>query len=143
MRVPPIDTFGRFGVSKCIKNKTNESLGIIKPIDRDTVSFGSTAKYLKKYVTLPDEIKKVLTPADAIDMFKDMEWLAQGKIDREKLGENKNSAMYDNPWLDNYYFLVLRNPENGEVLIYTDNSTYDTVWQDNDNVGIKLLKKTA
>ncbi len=145
MRVPPIGTFGKFGVPKISKKASNnDSLGLIKPIKQDTVTFGSTAQYLKKYVTLPDEIKRVLTPQDAIDMFRDMEWLAEGKIKRGALGEGKTSKLYDNPWLNDYYLLILKTPNtDGKIIIYSDKEIGDTIWQDSDNERIQLLRKTA
>ncbi len=144
MRVPPISTFGRFGVPRCTKGNQNTNLCIFKPIKNDTVSCTSTAKYLKKYVTLPDEIKQVLTPSDAIDMFKDMEWLAQGRIKRGVIGEGKSAVLYDNPWLEDYYLLILKDFDNdGKISVYSDNELGYTVWQDDSNAGIQLLKRTA
>ena len=145
MRVPPIGTFGKFGAPKVsIKLPDKVSTGFIKPIKQDTVSFGSTAQYLKKYVTLPDEIKRVLSPEDAIDMFKDMDWLAKGKPQREALGESSACTLYENPWLDGYYLLVFKTPyTNGKVIIYSDEMCGDTVWQDRDNERIQLIKKEA
>lgn len=144
MRVPPIDTFGRFGVPKYSKNKKSNynTSSMIKPIRQDTVTFGSTAQYLKKYVTLPDEIKRVLTPADAIDMFKDMEWLAQGRIKRSIIGEGNTTALYENPWLEDYYLLIVKNPDkDDEVVVCYNDKIGDSVWQDGDNQGIQLLRK--
>lgn len=145
MRVPPINTFGRFGVPKYIKGKANidtrSDNDFIKPIRNDTVSFSSTAKYLKKYLTLPDEIKKVLSPTDAIDMFQSMDWIAQGKIKEEKLGEGETSSLYSNPWLNNYYLLILKYNDDDEILIYSGDNICNTVWKDSDNCRIQLLRK--
>ena len=115
-----------------------------KPIDKDTVSFTSTAQYLKKYLTLPDEIKMVLSPEDAIDMFKDMEWLAQGRIKRGMVGEGKGSEVYKNPWLEDYYLLILKDTgKKDTVTIYSGEKIGDAVWQDSDNLAIQLLKKAS
>lgn len=145
MRVPPIGTFGKFGVPKLSKMiPEKHSSGLIKPIKQDTVTFTSTAQYLKKYITLPDEIKRVLSPQDAIDMFRDMEWLAQGRNQRCALGEGKASKLYENPWLDDYYLLIVKSPNtNGKFIIYSDKEIGDTIWQDSDDKRIQLLKKAA
>ena len=101
MKVPRVGLLNGFTVPKVTKTVyVPNALKIPEPLDKDTVSFTSTAQYLKKYLTLPDEIKLVLSPEDAIDMFKDMEWLAQGRIKIGMVGEGKGIEVYKNPWLD-------------------------------------------
>ena len=145
MKVPRIGLSGNLrmpGINKTIYNPN--MIRLPKPIDKDTVSFTSTAQYLKKYLTLPDEIKMVLSPEDAIDMFKDMEWLAQGKIKRGMVGEGKGSEVYKNPWLEDYYLLILKDTgKKDTITVYSGEKIGDAVWQDNDNLAIQLLKKAS
>lgn len=145
MKVPRIGFFGDVRMPK--NNKTIYNPNFLKlkdPLGKDTVSFTSTAQYLKKYLTLPDEIKMVLSPEDAIDMFKDMEWLAQGRIKRGMVGEGKGSEVYKNPWLDDYYLLILKDTgKKDTITIYSGEKIGDAIWQDKDNLAIQLLKKGA
>ena len=145
MKVPRIGLFGNFVMQKTNKTIYNPNvIGYRKTLDKDTVSFTSTAQYLKKYLTLPDEIKMVLSPEDAIDMFKDMEWLAQGRIKRGMVGEGKGSEVYKNPWLEDYYLLILKDTgKKDTVTIYSGEKIGDAVWQDSDNLAIQLLKKAS
>ena len=77
-------------------------------------------------------------------MFKDMEWLAQGRIKRGVIGEGKSAVLYNNPWLEDYYLLILKDFDNdGKISVYSDNELGYTVWQDDSNAGIQLLKRTA
>lgn len=146
MRVPPIGNLGAFygfGVPKGKKMETG-GVNFIKPIEKDTISFTSSAKYLKKYATLPDEIKAVLTPEDAIDMFRDMEWLEEGVIKRNKIGEGETSKVYRNPWLKDYYLLILTDTNNnGTITIFSGEKLGDAIWQDKDNNSIQILRRSA
>ncbi len=151
MKVPPISSFGAFGMFGALKpgkNQENRMQGIksnfIQPLQQDTVSFTSRARYIKKYVTLPDEIKKILTPEDAVDMFRDMEWLEHGAIQRGEIGEGKNSKVYKNPWLKDYYLLILTNGEDDDTItIYSGAKLGNAIWQDSDNANIQILKRAA
>ena len=108
------------------------------------VNFGSSiAYYLKKYNTLPPEIRKNLSPKDAIDMFQDMEFVANGLVRGKRVGQGSKSSVYENPWLKGYYFLVLNTPKDAQL---TDETIYtnvghigDAVWCDNDDRRIQLL----
>ena len=86
MKIPPILSLGTFMLQKN-RNTVSNKLTPLPPLQKDTISFSATiSRYLKKYNTLPDEIKSVLSPKDAIDMFKDMELVAKGVIKRNNLG---------------------------------------------------------
>ena len=145
MKVPRVGLFSGFTVPKL--NKTvyiPKALKFPEPMETDTVSFTSTAQYLKKYLTLPDEIKMVLTPEDAIDMFKDMEWLADGQIKRGMVGEGKGVEVYKNPWLEDYYLLILKDTgKKDTITIYSGEKIGDAIWQDKDNRAIQLLRKAS
>ena len=145
MRVPQIN-LGTFALcnSKGQKAKCSElSHSYNQTVPTDTVNFTSTAKYLKKYATLPDEIKKVLTPKDAVDMFKDMEMVAQGRVKRMKIGQGNSSKVYENPWLDDYYLLILKDPKEDVQTIYSKLELGDAIWFDEDNNFIQIIKKSA
>ena len=145
MRVPRIGLSGNLRMPEIQKTVYNPNrVRLPKPLDKDTVSFTSTAQYLKKYLTLPDEIKMVLSPEDAIDMFKDMEWLAEGRIKRGMVGEGKGSEVYKNPWLEDYYLLILKDTgKKDTITIYSGEKIGDAIWQDNDNLAIQILKKAS
>lgn len=145
MKIPPLDVFGKFGM-RCkgvVKNKSTIS-NILPPYNPDTVSFSSSiAYYLKKYNTLPEEIKKVLSPKDAIDMFKDMEMIQKGTIKRTKIGQGKDSSVFENPWLKDYYSLIVENPQKIKQVIYSRYGIGDAIWSDNDNYLIQIVKKVS
>lgn len=142
MKVPPVLGGYCFSMLKSGVSKTQKT----HPLDfssKDTISFTSTAKYLKKYNTLPDEIKKVLSPKDAVDMFKDMEQVAKGVVKRQKVGQGNTSKVYLNPWLDDYYLLVLKNANNPTQVIYSKTPLGDAIWSDSDNLNIQIIKKAG
>ena len=108
------------------------------------VGFGtSVAYYLKKYNTLPPDIQSNLSPKDAVDMFKDMEFVADGRIRGKRVGQGSKSSVYENPWLDGYYFIVLNNPDDVSLkkeTIYTSvEHLGDAVWCDKDDRRIQLI----
>ena len=143
MRVPPMIGFNQFCVQNNPKTKKANGNTVSKipyPEPKDSVSFTSTAQYLKKYATLPDDIKAILTPKDAIDMFKDMELVANGVVAREKVGQGNMSKVYKTPWLQNYYFVILRDNDIDEQTIYSKINLGDSVWQDRDDSRIQLLQ---
>ena len=145
MKVPPIGSFGTFGVQKLKKNSHKDSYfkpNFIEPLKSDIISFGSTAKYIKRYATLPDEIKKILKPKDAVDMFKNMELIAKGVIKKDAIGKGENSKIYENPWLPNYYVLILdKSQENVDTItVYSGEKIGDSIWQDEDNWNIQILQ---
>ena len=140
MKVPPIIGVNYRTISAQKNTKTSRNSILLPPqIPPDTLHFSSNAKYYKKYATLPDDIKEILRPQDAIDMFKDMELVASGKVKREKIGQGKSSNVYRTPWLDNYYFVVLSDADLNSQIIYSKSYIGDAVWQDNDNACIQLL----
>ncbi len=141
MRVPQIGNLGFFCMTKYKKNVSSQK--ILKN-QNDTLSFSSNAKYLKKYSTLPDEIKNILSPKDAIDMFKDMEYVAQGKIKRDDIGRGTDSRVYDSPWLDDYCFIILSGKnDNDTKVVYSTYTLGDAVWSDKDDSHIQILKKAS
>jgi len=145
MRIPPLDVSGYFGIPKKINTLRKESIPpVLPPYSPDTVSFSaSTAYYLKKYNTLPEEIKKILTPKDAIDMFKDMELVQKGVVQRTKIGQGKDSRVYENPWLKDYYSLIVQNPQKTTQVIYSRHGISDSIWSDADNGLIQIVKKAG
>lgn len=143
--MPALDVFGKFVVrnNRVVKNKNTIS-NVLLPFNPDTVSFSSSiAYYLKKYNTLPEEIKKVLAPKDAIDMFKDMEMIQKGVSKRIKIGEGNDSSVFENPWLKDYYSLIVQNPQKTKQVIYSRYGIGDAIWSDNDNYLIQIVKKVS
>ena len=139
MKIPPIYTLGRVVVQNSKRDSKISSP--LSPSASDTVSFSaSTAYYLKKYKTLPEEIKKILTPKDAIDMFKNMEMIQKGVQKGTKIGQGDFSSVFENPWLDNYHFLIVNNPKQTTQLVYSRHSLGDSVWMDKDNGLIQIIK---
>jgi len=148
MRVPRI---GSVYTPRVKKN--NNAVGHYKKLTDPPTSSGSSeqkanfgasvAYYLKKYNTLPPEIKKNLSPKDAIDMFKDMEFVANGLTRGKRVGQGSKSSVYDNPWLKGYYFIVLDDPNDASLAketIYTKvDHIGDAVWCDRDDKRIQLL----
>ena len=142
MKIPRINNLGNFVLRNQKINSTRELA--LPPLEFDTVSFSSsTAWYLKKYNTLPDEIKKVLNPKDAIDMFKDMEMLERGVIKRRKIAQGNYSKIYENPWLDDYYVLISQSPEKTTQVVYSKQTLGECIWSDNDNNLIQIIKKAG
>ncbi len=153
MRVPSVFLLG-FGKSRakmlnenncaapCKDDLSLEKLPkIILDLNKDTVSFtASTAKYMKKYATLPDDIKQHLLPKDGMDMLKDMEWVAAGRIKRAKI-EDDSSIVYVNPWLKDYYVMVMKPEGDKTCAFYGEKIVADVIWQDKDNPGIHIIKK--
>lgn len=143
MKIPPLDVFGKFVVQNksVVKNK-NTIPSALASYNYDTVSFSaSIAYYLKKYNTLPEEIKKILSPKDAIDMFKDMELVQKGVVKRTKIGQGNDSLVFENPWLKDYYSLIVQNPQKTKQIIYSRYDIGDAIWRDNDNILIQIVKK--
>ena len=149
MRIPQISGFANFA---SVKNKgvfvqNPQPSKFPKPDDReikkDEVTFSSIAYYLKKYNTLPDEIKEILSPKDAIVMFEDMEHIANGSLRGEKIGQGLYSKVYLNPWLEDYYILILDSPTNKDQYIYSKVPLGDSIWEDKDNQRIQLIKNAA
>ena len=139
MKIPPINALGRFVVQNSKMNSTISSP--LPPSKPDTVSFSSsTAYYLKKYKTLPEEIKKILSPKDAIGMFKNMELIQTGRIKGVKIGQGKGSIVFENPWLDDYHLLIVNDPKQPTQLVYSRYSLGDSIWQDKDNTLIQIIK---
>ena len=110
---------------------------------KQKISFSSISYYLKKYATLPPDIQKSLSPKDAIDMFRDMEFVANGVVKRRAIGQGAQAKVYENPWLKGYHFIVLNSPSDASLAketIYSDMSHLgDAVWCDKDDNRIQLL----
>ncbi len=142
MRIPPVSALGRFVVQRKV-GKVNQTLPPeIPSLKSDTVSFTSSfAYYLKKYNTLPNEIKKVLKPQDAVDMFRNMEYIERGLSKGHKIGQGKHSKVYINPWLEDYFVLITKEGFPTEQTIYSRYGLGDSVWFDKDNELIQIIKK--
>ena len=147
-----ISTISEYGSEKAFVRLQEESSkikcrvkrnGKIEEINIDEVTFTSIAYYLKKYNTLPDEIKEILSPKDAIVMFEDMEHIANGSLKGEKIGQGLYSKVYLNPWLEDYYILILDSPTNKDQYIYSKVPLGDSIWEDKDNQRIQLIKNAA
>lgn len=142
MKIQPIKSLGRF----IVQNKMRGSKNIERPFPQpssDSVTFSaSVAKYLKKYNTLPDEIKRILTPKDAIDMFQNMEFVQKGKIKGVKIGQGNYARVYENPWLDGYYSLIVHDPSKTTQVVYSRYDLGDAVWSDSENQLIQIIKKS-
>ncbi|MBQ9149778.1 hypothetical protein IJX73_02495 [bacterium] len=145
MKIPPLDISYYLGMQKRKNIPKAASLPpSLPPLQKDTVSFSSsTAYYLKKYNTLPSEIKKLLSPQDAIDMFKDMEMVQKGIVKRTKVGQGNDSRVYENPWLKDYYSLIVQNPQKTTQVVYSRLELGDSIWSDSDNNLIQIIKKAG
>lgn len=143
MKVPSIILFGLNKYKPAVKKLTDSPFlkaAYMPWLKFDSISFSSTAKYLKKYATLPDEIKNNLTPSDGIDMLKDMEMVAKGKIKRGKLEDNK-SIVYVNPWLSDYYMMITKADDDTACAFYSEKIIADIIWEDKENPNMYLIKK--
>ena len=144
MRVPQIGVFNSAYYSLGKKTQKLSDPPAPTTPEVDTVSFGSTAKYLKKYATLPDEIKAILSPKDAIDMFKEMESIANGEVKRDKIGLGNKAKVYENPWLKNYCLVILTDKkEQGSQIVYSKRNLGDAVWCDKDDCRIQIIREFA
>ncbi|MBQ4646572.1 MAG: hypothetical protein IJB79_04415 [Candidatus Gastranaerophilales bacterium] len=144
MKIPPISALGRFVVQNQKKSSIKEPP--FPPLQKDTISFSSSiAYYLKKYNTLPDEIKRILSPKDAIDMFRNMELVQKGALKGTKIGQGNHARVYENPWLEGYYSLIIQDPKQMSQVIYSRYGLGDSIWSDKDNELIQIIKssKTA
>ena len=140
MKIPRISNLGYFGIQKGL-NQTIANPPRPLPTGKDTVSFSSSiAYYLKKYNTLPDEIKKVLKPKDAIDMFKNLEEIQKGITKGETIGCGNSSKVYLNPWLKDYYSLITQDASKTTQVIYSKMGLGDAVWSDDSNL-IQIIQK--
>lgn len=140
MKVPPLRAFDSF-----VQHKKILGPPIKEPLSfkyqNDTVAFSSTAKYFKKYSTLPDEIKSIISPQEAVNMFKDMELVAQGKVKRPKIGQGANSQVYETPWLKDYYFIILKDDTPPTTqLVYSDKNLGNAIWHDKDDSRIQIIQ---
>lgn len=142
MRVPPTMTGGFFGIQKPY-TKINATKDFMQTLKNDTVSFSSTAKYLKQYVTMPEEIKKCLSAKDAVDMLKNMEYIADGKTKGDKIAQGRQVSIYHNPWLDDYYFMIADSCDDGTQIYYNRTNLGNLIWQNDKDKRIQLLKKSA
>ena len=116
-----------------VGNKTNNS-----------PSFGyCVSYYLKKYKTLPEEVQKMLSPKDAIDMFREMEFVANGAVKRKAIGQGAQAKVYENPWLNGYDFIVLNKANDAnltsETIYSKKNYIGDAIWCDKDDKRIQIL----
>ena len=142
MKIPPLVQSEAFNVLKSmrIKKEVDYSKKIPEPTG-DKVAFSSTAKYLKKYATLPNDIKKVLSPKDGVLMLKDMERVAKGLEEKREIGEGIASKVYNTPFLNYYYLLILKNANDDTQLIYSKQPLGDSIWCDKDDVRMQIIQK--
>ena len=141
MRIPPIECLGHFVVRKNKMANLKKELPF-PPVQKDTVSFSSSkAYYLKKYNTLPDEIKKLLTPKDAIDMFQNMEQIQKGMTEGIKIGQGDDSSVYENPWLDGYYIMIVQTPKKQIQTVYSRYPLGNSVWEDEKDNSLQIIKR--
>ena len=146
MRVPRIGSIytPRFRVNNNVGHKKLTDPPSLTGNSLQNIGFGtSVAYYLKKYNTLPYEIQKNLSPKDAIDMFREMEYIADGKVKRKSIGQGSESKVYENPWLKGYYLMVLNSLKDASLAnetLYTKiNHLGDAVWCDKDDMRIQIL----
>lgn len=142
MRVPPMSNCGLFGVRRCT-HSLKQNPQMIKPIENDKVTFSSQIKYLKLYNTLPEEIKQVLSPQDAVYMFQSMEDMADGWMKAQEVAKGGNTDVYENPWLPNYYIMVTKDNGDGTSVVYTETNIGSRIWQDPKDARFGLLKKAG
>ncbi len=152
MKIPPVFGYEKFkplkksahNFAKNFDSKLqNCALSSKDPLG-DSISFSSTAKYIKKYNTLPDEIKKILPAKDAQAMFKDMEKAARGLSKREKIGRGENAIVYSNPWLDGYCVLILNEKVDNSALVFSEKILGNSVWADGDyGDKIQIIRECA
>ena len=146
MRVPPISKCGAFAVQRnahFLKHGQQMSCPTVKSVTKDTVTFSSKSKYLKQYASLPYEIREKLSPSDGIDMFQNMELIANGLTKGNKLAENKYVDVYENPWLNGYYFMISTNIDDDTRVIYSQTNMGDLVWEDPKDKRMQMLKKVS
>ena len=143
MKIPPILSLGTFSLQKN-RNLVSDNKAPLSPLKQDTITFSATiSRYLKKYNTLPDEIKSVLSPKDAIDMFRDMEFIQRGVQKGRKIGEGNYSKVYENPWLEDYYILISQDPHKTTQVVYSRHELGNAIWSDKDNGLIQIIKKAS
>ena len=140
MKIPPVNTLGRFVVQKNRRKISSETTSTL--LKNDTITFGSSiAYYLKKYATLPSEIKEMLSPKDAIDMFKNMELIQKGQTKGVKVGQGNHARVYQNPWLNGYYSLIIDGAMEDTQTIYSRYSLGKVIWGDEDNHAIQIIQQ--
>ncbi len=144
MKVPQINYLGSFGALKTkIKKTVDEPNDKPLPIGYDTVVFSAKSKYVKKYNTLPKEIKEVLSPKDAIDMFQNIDFITKGQTKGKEIGQGDSSTVYENPWLKGYDLLILNNPKSNEQIIYSTATLGNSVWYDTENPNVQIIRNIS
>lgn len=144
MKIPPVSALGRFVVQRNVGKVQQTLPPEIPSLKSDTVTFSaSTAYYLKKYNTLPNEIKRILKPQDAIDMFKNMEYIQKGLTKGKTIGQGNHSQIFENPWLDDYCLLITTEGFPVKQTVYSRYQLGDAIWVDRDNELIQIIKKAA
>lgn len=156
MKVPPIGVFRNFGV---VSNATNISsrsqclTSMIEPLEKDTLSFSSKAKYIRKYNSLPDEIKSYLPVSDAEEVFMYMENVAKAvdRKNRNKPKENletpvrayaitgKQAGVNGCQW----YFIVAPTPNSESQMVKSPVELSDSIWADPDDTRIQIMRAIA
>ena len=141
MKIQPVNSLGRFVVQKQKRSSRNIERPFPSP-SQDIILFGMcVSRYFKKYSTLPDEIKKILSPKDAVDMFINIESIQKGLTKGVKVGQGNGVRVYENPWLKDYYFLIAKEPNIATQTVYSRYQLGNVVWGDSDNKFVQLIKK--
>ena len=65
------------------------------------------------------------------------------KIKGKEIGHGDSSKVYENPWLNGYDLLIIKDPETSEQTIYSANTLGDSVWYDRDNAAIQIIKNIS
>ena len=133
MRVPAICSIN-------IRNRQQ----LNKLTDPQGTSFAASqiSKYVKLYSTLPDDVKRVLSPKDGVNMLKDMEYLSKGLVKRNLVGEGSSSKVYENAWLKEYDTLILNNSKDASKpmeVIYSKKPIGNVYWSYPDDPRIQLV----
>lgn len=141
MRIPRLTVAANVALAKTSDDFKASNKNMIPPLKPDRIEFTSTAGYLKKYVMLPDEIKKDLSPSDAIDMFKEFDRIANGNSKGNKVGTGTHAQVFQIPCLEDYYLLILTDTNYDKHTIFSNASLGSAVWCDKDNPRIQIIEK--
>ena len=136
---------GLFGVHRNTNSLKQTKPQMIKPIQNDTVSFSSyeKSKYYRLYTTLPDEVKETINPRDFIDMLQNMEFIANGKLEGLKIASAENADVYENPWSNKYYIMIVNDTDDDTRVTYTKTNIGDLIWTDREDNRIQLIKRAG
>ena len=69
--------------------------------------------------------------------------IAMGSIKGDKIAQGKNASVYQNYWLDDYCFIVLKDNNSDKQIVYSREKLGDSVWSDKDNTRIQIIRQFA